>query len=218
MKDLIIIGSGGLGRETAWTAERINSVSSQWNILGFIDDNLQIQGHIIDGYKVIGTTASVAKYTDAYYVCAIGSARIRRMLVEKIMSIAPVRFATLIDPSCVCSRERINVGEGCIICANTYITLDIEIGEHVYIGGNGTIGHDAKIGSFVTLYPGVNVSGSTHISDGCELGTGTQIIQGLSVGANTIVGAGSVIVRNLPPDCTAVGVPAKPIKTHTLKA
>ena len=38
MKDLIIIGSGGLGRESVWTAERINAVNPEWNILGFIDE------------------------------------------------------------------------------------------------------------------------------------------------------------------------------------
>ena len=218
MKDLIIIGSGGLGRETAWTAERINNVCVQWNILGFIDDNPQVQGKTIDGYKVIGTTADVKNYPHAYYVCAIGSARVRKAVVDKVKSIANISFATLIDPACVCCRERISVGEGSIICANTYVTLDIEIGSHVYIGGNGTVGHDSKIDSFVTLYPGVNVSGSTHLSSGVELGTGTQIIQGLSVGENTIVGAGSVIVKNLPSDCTAVGVPAKAIKMHYNKA
>ena len=214
MKDLIIIGSGGLGRETAWMAERINAVKPEWNILGFMDDNIQIQGRTIDGYKVIGTTAAAKNYPDAYYVCAVGSARIRRIIVEKIKSIADVKFATLVDPASTFSSERIEVGEGCIICGKTYITLDIKIGSHVYIGGNATVGHDAQIGDFVTLYPGANLSGSTHIGSGCELGTGSQVIQGLSVGNGTIVGAGSVVVRNLPPDCTAVGVPAKPIKMH----
>ena len=214
MKDLIIIGSGGLGRETAWTAERINAVSPEWNILGFIDDNIQVQGRTVDGYRVIGTTAAVKNYPDAYYVCAIGSARIRKIVVDKVKSIADVKFATLIDPASVFGKDRVQIGEGCIVCANTYITLDIKIGNHVYIGGNATVGHDAQIGDYVTMYPGSNLSGSTHIGNGCELGTGSQVIQGLSVGSGTIVGAGSVVVRNLPPDCTAVGVPSKPIKMH----
>lgn len=214
MKDLIIIGSGGLGRETVWTAERINSVSPEWNILGFIDDNIQVQGQLIDGYRVIGTTAAVAKYKDAYFVCAVGSAKIRKRIVEKVKAVADVKFATLIDPTCVCSRERTEIGEGCIICANTYVTLDIKIGSHVYIGGNSTVGHDSRIDDFVTVYPGANVSGSTYLGTGCEMGTGSKIIQGLSVGMNTIVGAGAVVVRNLPPDCTAVGVPARVIKSN----
>lgn len=214
MKDLIIVGSGGLGRETVWTAERINSVSPEWNILGFIDDNIQVQGQLIDGYRVIGTTSAVAKYKDAYFVCAVGSARIRKRIIDKIKSIADVKFATLIDPTCACSRERLDVGEGCIICGNTYVTLDIKIGNHVYIGGNATVGHDSRIDDFVTVYPGANISGSTYLGSCCEMGTGSRIIQGLSVGMNTIVGAGAVVVRNLPPDCTAVGVPAKPIKIN----
>lgn len=217
MKDLIIIGSGGLGRETAWTAERINAVTPEWNILGFIDDNIQIQGRTVDGYKVIGTTSAVSKYPDAYFVCAIGSARIRKIVIEKIKGIADVKFATLIDPASVFGRERVTIGEGCIVCANTYVTLDIKIGDHVYIGGNSTVGHDAVVGDFVTIYPGANLSGNTHIGNGCELGTGSQVIQGLSVGNSTIVGAGSVVVRNLPPDCTAVGVPSRPIKRHGTK-
>lgn len=214
MKDLIIIGSGGLGRETVWTAERINSISPEWNILGFLDDNIQVQGQLIDGYRVIGTTAAAGKYKDAYFVCAVGSANIRRRIVEKIKGIADVKFATLIDPACACSRERVSIGEGCIICANTYVTLDIKIGDHVYIGGNSTVGHDTRIDSFVTVYPGASVSGSTYLGSGCEMGTGSRIIQGLSVGMNTIVGAGAVVVKNLPPDCTAVGVPARIIRMH----
>lgn len=216
MKDLIIIGSGGLGRETAWTVERINASleEKEWNILGFLDDNTQLKGQRIDGYKVIGTTTDIKRYPDAYFVVAIGSARVRKRLVKKMKIYADVKFATLIDPAAVIDRARVMVGEGSIICANTYITLDIQIGEHVYIGGNATVGHDAKIADYVTLYPGVNLSGITTIGSGTELGTGSQIIQTINIGANVIIGAGSAVVRNIPPNCTAVGSPARVIKMN----
>lgn len=214
MKDLIIIGAGGLGRETIWMAERINAVKPEWNILGFIDDKPSYKGKIIDGYRVLGNSADVATYPDAYYVCAVGSARIRKSAVEKILKIAPVKFATLIDPACVWCNSRATIGEGCIICAHTYITVDTKIGNHVYFGADGTIGHDARVDDFVTCYPGVNVSGTTHISPCCEIGAGSQVIQGVSIGEKTIVGAGSVVIRDLPANCTAVGAPAKPIKFH----
>lgn len=214
MKDLIIIGSGGLGRETVWTAERINAVKPEWNILGFIDDKPSYKGKIIDGYRVLGNSADVATYPDAYYVCAIGNAAIRKSAVEKILKIAPVKFATLIDPACVYCKDRTTFGEGCIICAHTYITVDIKIGNHVYFGADGTVGHDARIEDFVTCYPGVNVSGAAHIGSCCEIGAGSQVIQGITIGERTIIGAGSVVVRDLPSDCTAVGAPAKPIKIN----
>lgn len=217
MKDLIIIGAGGLGRETIWMAERINAVKPEWNILGFIDDKPSLKGKIIDGYRVLGNSVDVATYPDAYYVCAIGLAAVRKSAVEKIKKIAPVKFATLIDPACVWCKERSKIGEGCIICAHTYITTDTKIGNHVYFGADGTIGHDAIVEDFVTCYPGVNVAGSTHIETTCEIGSGSQVIQGVTVKKGTIVGAGSVVIRDLPADCTAVGAPAKPIKFHEKK-
>lgn len=218
MKDLIIIGSGGLGREAIWIAERINAHNPEWNILGFIDDNPELCGTSVSGYPVLGTTADVVKYPDAYYICAIGNARARKHVVKKVKSVAPIKFATLIDPACIYCDGKVTFGEGCVICAYTYITVDIRIGNHVYIGANCTVGHDAVVDDFVTLYPSVTLSGNTHIASGCELGTGSQIIQGLTVEKNTIVGAGSAIIRNLPSDCTAVGVPALPIKYHRKKA
>lgn len=217
MKDLIIIGLGGLGRETAWTVERINAITPEWNLLGFIDDDISEQNHVVDGHKVLGTTADVKNYSDAYYVCAIGHAHIRKEVVERIKAIADVKFATIIDPASTISAGNVEFGEGCIICANTYITIDIKIGNHVYIGGNATVGHDAVISDFVTLYPGANLSGNTNVGECCELGTGSQVIQGLTVGNGTLVGAGSVVVHDLPSDCTAVGVPSKPIKMHNKK-
>ena len=75
-----------------------------------------------------------------------------------------------------------------------------------------TVGHDAVLNDFVTLYPSVNISGITNIGKASELGTGTQIIQGKRVGDYSIVGAGAVIVKDIPEKCTAVGSPAKPIK------
>ena len=65
---------------------------------------------------------------------------------------------------------------------------------------------------FVTIYPSVNVSGNVTISECVELGTGMQIIQGKTIGTESIIGAGAVVVRDIPQKCVAVGSPAKPIK------
>jgi acetyltransferase-like isoleucine patch superfamily enzyme len=74
------------------------------------------------------------------------------------------------------------------------------------------VGHDAILKDFVTLYPSVNVSGITNIGHAVELGTGMQIIQGKTVGDYSIVGAGAVVVKDIPADCIAGGNPCKVIK------
>ncbi len=212
MKNLVIIGASGFGREIAWLVERINKIEQTWKIVGFIDDNEKIAGQVINGYTVLGTTQKLAEFKDVYVVCAIGSSKIRKMIVEKVLQINPeLKFATLIDPSVTIS-DLVTVGEGTMICAGTIITVNIEIGKHVIINLDCTVGHDAVLDDFVTLYPSVNVSGITHLETLVEMGTGSQIIQMKNVGKETIVGAGSVVVKDLPEKCTAVGIPAKPIK------
>lgn len=212
MKNLIIIGAGGFGREVAWLVERINKQEATWNILGFLDDDENIQNTRINGYHVIGTIQRVTDYKDAYYVCAIGSSRVREKVVRKAKEMNPdIKFGTVIDPSVVMS-DFVTIGEGTIICAHTIITVNISIGNHVIINLDCTIGHDAVIKDFVTMYPSANISGISTIGYCTELGTGMQIIPTKSIGDYTIIGAGAVVIKDIPSKCTAVGSPAKAIK------
>lgn len=212
MKKLIIIGAGGLGREVAWLTERINQKNKEWDLLGFIDDSEDVQNKKINGYDVLGTIDEISRYSDAFFVCAVGAAKVREKIINKVKQIMPLaKFAVLVDPSVEIS-SLVEIGEGTIICGNSFLTVNIKIGEHVIINFGCTVGHDAVLQDFVTLYPGVNISGSTNIGHTSEMGTGSQIIQGKAVGNQTIVGAGAVITKDIPEKCTAVGIPAKPIK------
>ena len=212
MKDLIIFGASGFGREVAWLVERINRVNPTWNLVGFMDDDESIQQNEINGYRVLGKSDDVKAYPDAYFVCAVGAARVREKIIEKLRELNPnIKFGTIVDPSAEIS-DVVKIGEGSIICAHTIITVNISIGSHVIINLDCTIGHDAVLNDFVTLYPSVNVSGNTVIGHAVELGTGMQIIQGKTIGDYSIVGAGAIVVKDIPDKCTAVGSPAKPIK------
>ena len=212
MKDLIIFGASGFGREVAWLVERINKVNPTWNLLGFMDDDESIQGTEINGYKVLGKTNNIPEYPEAYFLCAVGASKTREKIIENMKSIkSDILFATVIDLSVELS-ELVEIGEGSIICAHTIITVNVSIGSNVIINLDCTVGHDAILEDFVTLYPSVNVSGITHIRKASELGTGTQVIRGKTIGEYSIVGAGAIVVNNIPANCTAVGTPAKPIK------
>lgn len=212
LKDLYIIGAGGFGREVAWLVERINAVEPTWKLEGFIDDNTIMHGTLQDGYPVVGNSDYLMNVTkEVWVVCAVGTAKIRKKIIEKLKKCENVKFATLIDPDVVCSTQ-VNIGEGSIICAGTIITVDISIGKHVIINLDCTIGHDDIIHDFVTIYPSVNISGNAVIGECAELGTGGQIIQGINIGEESIIGAGAVVIHNIPKKCTAVGSPAKPIK------
>lgn len=210
MKDLYIIGAGGFGREVAWLVERINEVNPTWNLKGFIDDNESLWDSDEGTYKVLGGCDYLKSLGDVYAVCAIGSARVRKIVIEKFVG-SDVKFATVIDPSVLVSK-RVKIGEGTIICAGTIVTVDIKIGNHVIINLDCTIGHDDVIEDYVTINPSVNVSGNVVVCECSELGTGVQIIQGRKIFENTIIGAGAVVVKDCAESGTYVGSPAKKIK------
>jgi hypothetical protein len=223
MNDIVIIGAGGFGREVQWLIERINESWKNktgeifWNILGYIDDGIAA-GTDINGYKVLGNCDFLVERAIPLAVtCAVGTSKTRRKIIEKIRRNKNLSFPNLIDPSAKMS-EHIALGIGNIICADNILTVNIRIADFCIVNLDCTVGHDARLSSFVTLYPSVNVSGNTYFGECVELGTGTQIIQGKSVGAGTIVGAGAVVIHDLPDECTAVGSPCKPIKYHNFSA
>lgn len=212
VKDIIIIGAGGLGREVTWLIERINQKQGEkWKILGFVDDGIE-KGILVQDCQVLGEVdylQSVSTPTDV--VCAIGNAGIRHRIIEKISKNKSLNFPNLIDPDVIYS-DSFNIGQGNIICAGAILSVNVRIEDFCLIDWNCTVGHEAEIKSFVTLYPSVNVSGNTIIKGVTEIGTGSHIIQGKVIGSHSIIGAGSVVIRDIPDYCTAVGNPAKPIK------
>lgn len=209
MKNLIIVGAGGLGRQTQWLIERINEVTPTWNILGYVDDNQEAK---VDDYPILGGIEYLEKYEGELAVAvAIATPKVRKNIVERIKTNTNIEFPNLIDPS-VMMNHKAHFGVGNIIFASTILVIDVFIKDFVIINLDCTIGHDVELGSYITIYPSVNVSGNVSVGNEVEIGTGTQIIQGKKVHEQSIIGAGSVVVRDIPAKCTAVGSPAKPIK------
>lgn len=212
MKDIVIIGCGGFGREVAWLIEEINNVNREWNILGFIDDDTLNHGQIINGYAVLGGFEYLKEKKNIYYVCAVGSAKSRRKIVEEKCSKYNIIPATLVHPSVLMNKKNVCIGEGSIVCASNILTVNINVGKHTLINLDCTIGHDVIIEDYVTIYPSVNISGNCKVGLCSELGTGTHIIQGKNIGKGTIIGAGTVVIRDIGDNCVAVGNPARVIK------
>lgn len=106
----------------------------------------------------------------------------------------------------------VKIGNGVVIMPGAVINADAVIEDNVIINTGATVDHDCIIGEGSHIAPGCNLSGKVQLGQGVFLGTGCRIIDKISIGEWTIVGAGASVVKDLPSNCTAVGVPAKVIK------
>ncbi len=213
MKDLVIIGAGGFAREVAWLVEEINQKAPQWNLVGYIDEDQEKWGQKLNGYPVLGSFSALEKLPlSTFAVCAVGNPSDKKRLVEKAKAQGK-QFATLVHPEISLSSS-VTIGQGVIINKGCILTTNISIGDHVGINPGCGIGHDAVLKDYCTLMWHVNISGAIEVGEGCTLGTKATVLQSIRVGNWSIVGAGAVVTRDLPSHCTAVGIPAKPIKFH----
>jgi sugar O-acyltransferase (sialic acid O-acetyltransferase NeuD family) len=207
-KDIILIGAGGFGREVLWQISESKHCKKMYNVKGFVDDASEFQGKTVNGFPVLGNIQWLKDYPKE--ICAvfcIGNSVTRKAVYDMISCNRHISFPTVIADD-VQHSDSVTFGQGCIVCLSNVLTVNIKIGDFVIINLDCTIGHDAVLDDFATLYPGVNVSGNAHIGACTEIGTGASIIQGKTIGENSIIGAGAVVISDIPPSCVAVGVPA----------
>lgn len=214
MRDIAIFGTGGFGREILALVQDINKVSPTWNIVGFFDDGHE-KDEMFNGYVNLGKICDLNTWTTPLsLVIAIGNPVTKKRVLERITN-PLVDYPTLIHPSVWIGDEKfVEIGRGCILCAGVMVTTNVRIGDCVALNLQCTVGHDTVIHDYAAFMPSVNISGEVVIGEGVYVGTGAKIINQLEIGEYTIIGAGAVVAKNLPARCTAVGVPAKPIKFH----
>jgi acetyltransferase-like isoleucine patch superfamily enzyme len=108
------------------------------------------------------------------------------------------------------------IGKNCKISSHTFICEGVQIGDGVFVGHNVSFIND--------MFPrAVNADGSlqtdadwqiveTVVEDQASIGTGATILGGIKIGKNAIVGAGSVVTKDVLPDSIVVGNPARLIR------
>lgn len=150
---------------------------------------------------------SLKNQFEGAFIVAIGNNQLRRKIVNKLDCV----FATAIHPKAILSKYS-TVGEGTTIMAGTTISCDVNIGKHVIINHNASVDHDCILGDFVHVSPAAILAGDIQVMEGAHIGIGSQIIQGIKIGKWSTIGAGAVVIKDVPDFAVVVGNPAKIIK------
>lgn len=210
---IVIVGAGGFGREAHDVIEAINEAAGAevWRFQGFIDDAVHHPELLASRGPILGGTDALATLPPTVrYVIGIGNGRVRRAIDAKATALG-MEAAVLVHPAATMGRHGIELAPGTIVCSHVSLTTGIQLGRHVHLNLNVTVGHDAVLEDYATVNPGATISGNVVIGTEAMIGTNAAIIQGMTVGARSVIGAAAGVVRPIPADVVAVGIPAKAI-------
>jgi sugar O-acyltransferase (sialic acid O-acetyltransferase NeuD family) len=212
LKDIVVVGAGGLGRETIAAIEACNMTRKEWNVLGFLDSNRNLAEMEVGGVPVLGSDEWCRENSreSIWFVCAIGDPKVRCRIAKKFSAMG-CKFASILHPDVRIPRS-VRIGAGTVVMAGTQFTTDAIVGSHVVIYLNCSITHDVEIGDFCMIASGCNLSGGAVLEAGVQFSTGASILPRRRIGAWAIIGAGSVVTDDVPANCTAVGIPCRVIK------
>jgi sugar O-acyltransferase (sialic acid O-acetyltransferase NeuD family) len=211
MKKLIIYGASFL--DIIKLVDAINRKKPTWEIQGFLDDNKELLGSVIMGYPVLGGRELLDKLSlqkNTFFFVNISSHWRRVKSIAEILDSYNCKIVTLVHPSI--DMNYVRIGRGCIISDGCIIGSNVIIGDFVIARLRALISHDITIEDYVFIGSGANIASNAVLKRGCYLGSGATIMRKRIVGESSIVGAGAVVTKDVQPDVTVAGVPAKEMK------
>lgn len=206
MKELIIVGAGGFGRELLQIIKDVNKVKKTWNIKGFIDDNLNALDHLECDYGIIGTIKDYFPNEREVLACAIAKPQVKQTIIEQLKARGAV-FANIVHPGAMIS-DFVQIGEGVIVYKGAMIGPNVQIGDFVTLL-SAAIGHDVQIGDFSTISSFCDVTGGVTLGKRTFLASRVSIIPNRKIGDDVYACVGSIIMKNVRNGIKVMGYPAK---------
>lgn len=207
MKNLIIIGAGGMGRQLYSFAKQCIGYGTEFVIKGFIDDNLGSLDDYVGYPSVLNTISNYEIVENDFFVISIGDVSTKKSCVELILEKGG-RFISLIHKTAII-YENVSLGEGCIVESNAVIGVESKIGDFVLIQDFAVIGHDVTIGDWSRIDCGVTCVGGVIVGKEVCVHTGAVISHNVVLGDKCTVGAMSFVIKKVKPEVTVYGNPAR---------
>lgn len=206
-KKLYIVGAGGFGREVYGWLQDEASLLAEYDLIGFLDDDCDALKDFDVGHEVVGEISDFEFDENSFFICGIGTVEWKKKLCQPLVA-AGARFLTLIHPTALIGRN-VTLGDGAVICPWVTLTCDLSVGSMSLINCHSSAGHDVRVGSWCTISGHCDLTGGTIIEDEVFLGSGVRVIPYKTVGAGATVGAGSVVIRDVPSHTRVFGNPAR---------
>ena len=206
MKQLIIIGAGGMGRTLYDLAKESVGYKTDFIIKGFIDDNTAA----LDGFEnyppMLGTISGYQPKNNEVFICSIGG-NARRKCMEEIIEKGGSFFTLVHQTARIGTNAKI--GEGTIVGAFTAIGADATVGKYNLIQSYTVVGHDSHLGDWNRIDTHVTLVGGTIVEDNAIIYTGAMISHNVVIESDSRVAAMSFVIKKVKSGTTVMGNPAK---------
>jgi UDP-N-acetylbacillosamine N-acetyltransferase len=210
-RPLLIWGAGGHAR----VIHDIVLLLEIYEPVGFIDDVDPARwGHEFLGCPILGGAAAVAEVRRRgvqHAFVAIGDNQGRVATCERMVD-AGFELPALIHPGAIVARTA-TVAAGTVVAAGAVIGPDCRIGPNCLINTSSSVDHESRLEEGVHVSPGAHLAGRTHIGRLTWIGIGASVVDRVTIGTECTIGAGSVVLEDIPPRSVAVGVPARVVKS-----
>lgn len=209
MSSLLILGAGGHGKVVADAAV----ATGQWKKIAFLDDQHPSLKTVLD-WPVLGRLEEARKFLPEHdgFCVAIGDNELRVKLLKLYLD-QGFSAPYLVHPTAYISPSA-SLNPGCVVFAQGVVNPGTQVGAGCIINTGASIDHDCTLEEGVHLCPGVRLAGEVRVGQQSTVGTSAAVIPRINIGHHAMVGAGSVVITDIPDHSTAAGVPAKLIKNH----
>lgn len=208
---MLIVGAKGFAKEVLEVVRQLDELAD----LVFYDDiNDDVQRTLFGKFPILKTTEEVIDYfqtVDNRFTIGIGNPRLRKKMYNKFIALGGF-FTSTISPEASIGSYQIEIGPGTNILSGVVISNSSIIGKGCIIYYNSIITHDCTVRDFVEISPSVNLLGRSTVGGYSQIGSNATILPDLVIGENVIIGAGSVVTKDVPDNCIAVGTPARVVK------
>ena len=205
---LAILGASGHGKVVAETGELLGYQCV------FFDDAYPEKTNN-ENWLVIGNSQALLDQSQSFdaIAVAIGNNHVRQEKVNQLLELG-AKLPTLIHPSATVSRYA-NLKDASVIFAGAIVNSSVEVGQACILNTACSIDHDCRLADGVHISPGAHLAGNVAVGQSSWIGIGAAIKQGINIDASCMVGAGAVIIEDVPAGAVVVGNPAKPLQKNS---